>query len=442
MVGGFQREHAELGHRTMQLGSGIEGVREGIVAVDRQIDSKYLEYLEKNGLYSPSTEIVVVNSDNPTMVGRLLESEESFGKIQAALARTSAKFIRTFGHSEVVHKPHMIGEYRDLASRLGIPLMYNPEIASYLMRKSQYRETVQRWIDEDEEISEILEIPKGINHLQIGHDNRERIRGFLAECRSQKVIIKKDIATFNQGNRICTREELENVLHSQDEFDAFLQNTCRIAEEDTFCIEEYREHVGTPSSYIEVSPNGEVAVKSIQEQIYEYGALVGFKYPCDYDANTMAKLRDASMFLGQKLHEAGYCGNAVPDFCIQPNGGKLILMEINMRRGGSSVGQTVAARLHGEDLKDISYITSTIRLAAGTAIHDIVKALANTAYSPSSKEGIIFAEGIRLPQTGLGTLVAMKCNKSIIKTRNLLFRGKANLGPHLNNPLIYTKPRK
>jgi len=357
MVPGYKVEHEELGINSVQLNTGIERIEDGIVVSDRSIEQKYIDYLRHIGLLK-NVEIISIFGKSNDIISRILENDDNLKKIDSAKNHE----LDTFGISEVMginNANKFVKSYKRLCHNLNLDNLYNSEIASKMMQKSIMRNLIENELENNSDLKKLLKLPNGFFGICIKNLKLDDILQFIKECKQKKVrriIIKKDISAFNKGNYIFDFNQIEDAYKNKRLIN-FFKERCSLKDNEIFNIEEYVPHESSVSCGLSIKKNKDVCINSVQGQVFVNRKLLGFASINNQELKK--KLIEINSIIGGILAKHNYYGDLTPNFVIDSDG-LIYFIEINMRKGGSSIPYNVVKKKYGNNSHLIKYISSML----------------------------------------------------------------------------------
>lgn len=344
-----------------------------IIILREMPDEDYLENLKRMGFSIP-TILSPENADLLTPISELVLGDESLlNKLKEAAEEANDLYFVPYG---VTHLEEEIAQKTGMRI-MGAPSHINAKINDKIFNR---------------EISEKLgltvcqgRVCSSADEIREEYERLTNNKPFFS-----KVIIKEPKGASGKGLYIVdSKEKLESSLRMIARFS-------RGRTDSKWLVEGWYNKKGDINYQIYVSPDGQVTVFSIKEQLLRDTVYIGSKMPPELEQRVLDKYVEYGQKIGRYLYETGFTGVAGIDSIITEQDICIPIIEINGRFTLSTYISFV-----NQILKDKKILSRYFRLTPENPVNytDICSRLDKEGIliNPDTKEGIFVYTSGTLP---------------------------------------------
>jgi len=318
---------------------GILCARTGdIVVTKRPPENTFLLYLESIGWdFSGVTFISPKSISDYTYKSVFYDTD-----VNHALQGAKRGYIDTYQNTR---------EEELFSKRLHMPLYSTPTVGQRYGTKSGFRRfakklklPIVRGFESIHGVDELLKkclalFAKGIHTVVVKID--EGVSG------AGQTLLQKDIFLS-----LSTNKQLALLVSS-------IEKIPQLYSESSVTAEEWREDiVASPSIQLEVTPQKEIRIRSLHDQLLEGVEkwYIGCSYPpTTLNHNQLTQIMEQAILFTKALIKEGFVGFLGLDTIITSKG-DILWVEANIRKPGTFYPRIIAEKINGGTLKNIYYI--------------------------------------------------------------------------------------
>lgn len=280
-----------------------------ILIVREMPDPYYLDKLREWGFVIPQRIWVPKQSDPWTPISELVLQDVHLLTELAEVAQ---------GNDDVWFVPYAVTRLEEqIAARCGLRLAAAPSTVNAAVNDKIF----------NREIAVTLDLPVCQGHIC---GSADEIRQAYAELTEQppyfdRVIIKEPFGASGKGLYI---------VDSEDKLKPILLRVARFAKNNPgarWLVEGWYNKQADVNYQIYVSPDGDVDVFSIKQQVLRDTVYIGSKMPVELDAEVRERYRECGEAIGRHLFSIGFTGVAGIDSITTSEGAFIPIIEINGR---------------------------------------------------------------------------------------------------------------
>lgn len=354
---------------------GIVAARPGdIVVTKHKPDSEFLYYLTQLGWdFSRVSFISPENLENYTYKSIFYDKT-----VQGKIKSLGAYYIDAYQNT---HEEEAFGK------RIGLSVYANASLGLKFGTKSGFRKLAKQLK---------LPIPKGFESIKTIHEALFLINK-LFSTGVNKIIVKIDEGLSGAGQTMIRKNEFQSLSEEEQKeiLIKALSKVPQFSKTSGVTIEEWVGGVvASPSIQLEVTPQSEIRILSMKDQILEGEEqwYIGCSYPVSSLSQKQQELfvRDAKIFT-QELVDRGFQGYLGMDSILLKDG-TVLWVEANIRKPGTFYPRVIAEKVNGGTLKNLFYYACdfTIPKFRGKSCKVVLNSLKHYLYPMrDEKRGVI-----------------------------------------------------